>query len=372
MLVDLDYVLKSEDMFAVKPAQLPSMGDGDAVQDAMESDTQPENAQPPQVAHVAHAATPKVSPPPVPEDEETPKVAKSPRVKVLNWWTGSFSIGDAVPKPAPEVPVDVGVPAPAVVHASTPKELRPQRTAREQVSAARSRAQERRRRAHQRRKGLNGRSPTAGPVRTRFGIGLAIILVVLPAIAAGLLTLRFAVLDDRSGGQREMISAPEMPEVPEIALAPMLSFDADSSRLLASEFREAIRHTAAAQGGVEGTLLVVRDAAGLSLEARAMLEHRLAALRAAGVNVLDAHNATDSEIGYITDQLAKLRRHLGIADPRTETGSRKLGQWIKTSDEVDAIYWIAPNEDDATSPTTITGSRGNAGEQIIEALRGLP
>ncbi|MGD1914943.1 MAG: serine/threonine protein kinase [Phycisphaerales bacterium] len=368
MLMDLDYVLRSEDMFAVKPAQLPSMGEGDAVQQAMESDPQPENAKAPEVAHVAHAATPKASPPPLPEEDKQPETPKSPRSKELNWWTGSFGIGGGAPKPAPEVPVDVGAPAPAFVNASTPKELRPHRSAREQVSAARTRAHDRRRRAHQRRTGLKGRPPT-GPVGTRFGIGLAIILVVLPAIAAGLLTLRFAVLGDRHEGQRQMISAPE---VPAPAAAPTLSFDAESPLQLASDLREAIRHTAAAQGGVEGSLLVVLDAKGLSLEARARLEHRLAALRAAGVHVLDAHPAAASEVEYITDQLAKLRRHLGMADPRTASGGQKLGQWIKNSGEVDAIYWIAPDEHDATSSTTITGSRGDIGEDIIKALRGLP
>lgn len=361
MLADLDYVLKSEDMFAVKPAQLPSMGSGHVDEDAIEVEAQPE------VLHVAHAASPKVgAPPPLPAQEAPVNGPRRPRIKLLNWWTGSFTVGGSDAKPMADVPVDAGMPAPAFVHASTPKELRQHRTAAEQIAAARTRAQERRRRAHHRRKNLKSRGRNPGSAGARFGVGLAIILVVLPAIAAGLLTIRFASVNDDHRKRPTHIEAPAPPVLPSITI------DTESGRHLADEIRQAIQHTAASQHGVEGTLLVVRDATGLSLEERAMLEHRLAALRAAGVHVLDTHNAADSEIEYVTDLLARLRGHLGVADPRSESGTKRLGDWIKHADEIDAIYWIAPDERDATIATTITGSRGDSGESIINALRKLP
>lgn len=116
----------------------------------------------------------------------------------------------------------------------------------------------------------------------------------------------------------------------------------------------------------------MRDATGLSLEQRAVLEHRLAALRAAGVRVLDAHNADANELEHVTELLATLRSHVGMNDPRTTSGSKMLGEWIRQAEGVDAIYWIAANERDASSATTITGSRGKTGESIINAIRRLP
>lgn len=359
MLADLQYVLNAEDMFAVTPAQLPSMGDGHAMDEAEQAD--PIDAM--------HAASPKVAPPPpLPKAEaEKPPAAPRAAIRVLNWWTGAFSVAGVPSTARPDVPVDVGAPARAVLHASTPKQFRSHRTAGEQVSAARQRAHERRQRANQRRKNLSGRSPKAGPASARFGMGLAIILVVLPAIAAGLLTIRYAAPGSaRVSSEAELRLEP--PGVPALAMPSRV----ESPQQLASEIREAIRQTPAARGGVDGTLLVVRDATGLSLEERAVLEHRLAALRAAGVRVLDAQNAAAGEIEQITEQLAKLRAYVGVADPRTSEGGQKLGEWIRAAEDIDAVYWIAPNERDATTATTVTGARGDSGETIINALRRLP
>lgn len=361
MLGDIQFVLTSEDMFAIKPAELPSMGGGAAIASAMEAD---EVDDPRAVSPVAH----QTPPPPLPRDDDGEDDGAVPprRIRVLNWWSGSFTVGGKEAKPQADVPVDVGAPAPAFVRAGAPLPgATKHRAAAEQRAAARQRAHDRRNRAHQRRRQITGKGSKPGS-GARFGVGLAIILVIMPAIAAGLITLRYAGPDSNYYEGRSHISAPDGPD------APWKPRRFDSPGDLADEIRHAVRLSAERKGDVDGTLLVVRDATGLSLEQRAVLEHRLAALRAAGVRVLDTHNADSDELSHVTELLATLRSYVGMNDPRTASGSKMLGEWIREADEVDAIYWIAADERDASNATTITGARGDAGESIINAIRRLP
>lgn len=366
MLADVQHVLTAQDMFAIKPAELPSMGGGAAMASAMDADEVDDSraaepaAQP--AAHVAHHAPP----PPLPGERkgETPTPR---RIRVINWWSGSFTVGGHDTRPAGDVPVDVGAPKPAFVRAGAPLPgARKHRTAAEQRAAARQRAHDRRNRAHEHRRAITGKggNPIVG---AKFGIGLAIILVVMPAIAAGLITLRYA--DSRQLHDEGPTPVPSVLDAPH-APTPPRRFESPSD--LAEEIRHAVRLSAEQKGNVNGTLLVVRDATGLSLEQRAVLEHRLAALRAAGVRVLDAHNADADELDHVTELLATLRSHVGMNDPRTTSGNKMLGEWIRQAEGVDAVYWIAANERDPSSATTITSAHGDMGESIINAIHRLP
>jgi len=361
MLADVQYVLASEDMFAIKPAELPSMGGGSAVASAIDADEV--NDPRAVVSPVAHHAPP----PPIPgEQDDNESKSRPAHVRVLNWWSGSFTVsGDDPNQPVADVPVSVGAPAPAFVRAGAPPMPgnTNKRRAREQVAAARQRAHDRRNRAHQRRRGLTGKGHKSGGAR--FGIGLAIILVVLPAVAAALITIGYTTNSSTPYEEgRRLIVAPPVVVTPEDAPV------AKSPRDIADQLREAARH--AADQSIEGTLLVIRDATGLSLEERAMLEHRLAALRAAGVRVLDAHNADEGELEHVTELLAKLRTRLGMTDPRSDTGSKMLKNWVYEHDDVDALYWIAADEHNAAIAEPLMRAKGETGESIVRALRQLP
>lgn len=440
MLADLQYVLASEDMFAIKPAELPSMGGGSAVVDETPEfdsiwmrilghsgktfkttrghtfsyaahdayivpsiDSQPQiyrsqferawqrgptngpgaipdvlgpsyvwailhddriNAfQRGSATHVAHHAPP----PPMPDEPAAGGAKPKPaHIRVLNWWSGSFTVSDDDPnRPVADVPVSVGAPAPAFVRSSAPPMPgnTSKRRAREQVAAARQRAHDRRNRAHQRRRGLTGKGNKSGGAR--FGVGLAIILVVLPAVAAALITVGYTSSNRTPYEEgRRVIMSPPAPQEIEHTLR------IESTADFADKIREAVRH--APDRAIEGTLLVIRDATGLSLEERAMLEHRLAALRAAGVRVLDAHNAGDDELEHVTELLAKLRARLGMTDPRSATGSKMLKNWVYEHDDVDALYWIAADEHDAAVAEPLMRAKGDTGESILRALRQLP
>lgn len=361
MLADLQYVLASEDMFAIKPAELPSMGGGSAVASAMDADQIDDPRA--TVSPVAHHAPP----PPMPDEPAAGGAKPKPaHIRVLNWWSGSFTVSDDDPnRPVADVPVSVGAPAPAFVRSSAPPMPgnTSKRRAREQVAAARQRAHDRRNRAHQRRRGLTGKGHKSGGAR--FGVGLAIILVVLPAVAAALITVGYTSSDRTPYEEgRHVIMSPPAPQEIEHTLR------IESTADFADKIREAVRH--APDRAIEGTLLVIRDATGLSLEERAMLEHRLAALRAAGVRVLDAHNAGDDELEHVTELLAKLRARLGMTDPRSATGSKMLKNWVYEHDDVDALYWIAADEHDAAVAEPLMRAKGDTGESILRALRQLP
>jgi hypothetical protein len=363
MLADVQYVLASEDMFAIKPAELPSMGGGAAVASAMDAD---EIDDPIAFSPAAHHAPPPPLPGEKPEKKAGPAHAAKPKhVRVLNWWTGGFTVsGDDAHRPMTDVPVSVGAPKPAFVRASAPMPGTPEkRPARDQVASARQRAQERRHRAQQRRRNLTGKG--GKPRGAGLGIGLAIILVVLPAVAAGLITVQYASSNRTPYEEgRHINMTPPAPDAPRQVVR------VESSREIADQIRAAVRQ--ATDHNMDGTLLVVRDATGLSLEQRAMLEHRLAALRAAGVNVLDAHNADAEELEHVTELLATLRASLGLTDPDSEQGSKKIKTWVHEHDDIDAIYWIAADEHDAAVAEPLMRAKGETGESILRALRQLP
>lgn len=345
MLADLDFVLRAPDMFAVTTAQLPSMGAGASVASALEADTID--------GHREHAfagtSSPKTPPP-------LPATPQAPRLRLLNWWTGAFQVGGHDDAPLPGVAVRVGTPSPAAMRASdaaisggkgTPK------TAREQVSSARRRARERQRRAHERRRSLTGNRSSGA----RLGIGLAIVLVVLPAIAASLLTVRYASFKHgpRIGGT---YLTPSVPIAPVAPAPPSVHGLAEHEATTLARLKD-----------VDGKLLVVRDATGLSPEQRTLLESRLAALRDAGVEVLDAHNSATEDLPKITELLAQVRRSIGVAEARSPASGERISHWLEQNGEIDVVYWIAPDERDATRANPVIVASGDRGQTILNALR---
>ncbi len=161
MLADLQYVLHADDPFAIKPAQLPSMGGRPVEVTASQHRAAEESA-----VHFAQGfpqdAEPREHPPRQAEAHHahTPKPPARPRLRVTNWWTGKYAVDggpDAQPRSAAG-----SVPAADV-----------RRTAREQIASARARAREVRARAqaHRHQVGIE-RQPTP-----------AVVMIVLGSIA---------------------------------------------------------------------------------------------------------------------------------------------------------------------------------------------
>ncbi|HED53120.1 MAG TPA: hypothetical protein ENJ00_02830, partial [Phycisphaerales bacterium] len=175
MIADLQFAMASDDLFAVKPAQLPSMNGKSPEQirpDMNEDD-----------AFLAAAAARSPVPPshaPASAAEQGRKPGRQrPRMRVTNWWTGRYVVEGTPENPqpvaaqqAPDVSRPMSHGAAAPVH---------RLSAKEQVKSARARAHERQVRARGRmashRSGRIPRSP-AGP-----GVNAGAMLAV--AVVAG-------------------------------------------------------------------------------------------------------------------------------------------------------------------------------------------
>ena len=142
MLADLDHVARAADPFAVKPAELPSMREGEV--EMPEPAREPEFTAIPASFSAERAGTPK---PPRPErGPDAPAAPRGrPRIRVTDWWTGRYEVtesGAPVRPGADRATPFVGAAAASV---GGPNRPRSGRSAREQVAAARGRAQRRQR-----------------------------------------------------------------------------------------------------------------------------------------------------------------------------------------------------------------------------------
>jgi serine/threonine protein kinase len=184
MLADLDFIAGASDPFAVKPAQLPSMREGEV--DVPEPAHEPEFA----AMHAAHAATARAASPIPPRPEPARPGAQAapaaapamrPRIAVLDWWTGRYSAEGVAAPGAPRAAARGNQPFMNVafgvgqtpVGAGAPK-AGPHRPAREQLKSARARVAQRQRMARSRAIGRHDRF-NAGP---NVGVGLAVLALL--------------------------------------------------------------------------------------------------------------------------------------------------------------------------------------------------
>ncbi len=106
MYADLEAVLNAEDMYALMPAELPSVKGG--VDASAHDDPTPDEASrkiaagapvPPKATPAADQPRP-MTPPPSPINEAAPGERSKPRLSLVNWWTGSYTPGPNRPAPA--------------------------------------------------------------------------------------------------------------------------------------------------------------------------------------------------------------------------------------------------------------------------------
>jgi serine/threonine protein kinase len=210
MLTDLDHVARAPDPYAVKPAELPSMGGADAP-----PIDEPEAAPAVEVEVIAAAGTPVppaplITPPPAepapaaapPAEREAKPPRSRPRIRVTNWWTGAYEVVDAEGKVRTDS-AQLRTEARAMRDEvrglrSQSQNLRHQvhmgrmtarRAAREQIKQARARAREMQRRArthrHQALHAVNVKKKDRQPSGLMAFLTLVILIPFL-ALAAGL------------------------------------------------------------------------------------------------------------------------------------------------------------------------------------------
>jgi len=178
MLADLQTVLTADDMYAVKPADLPSMRDGEP---ASYEEPEPVAPLPPMAGapRAAEAASPARSPIP----EASPAGRRRPDLVVTGWWSGKY-------KAAGARPVNGARPAAAPVAQATPARHAP-RVPREQRATAREqlrRAQDRARSAQQRAASRMRKQPGAFKSGPNAGVAFALVFFAL-IVGAGALKI---------------------------------------------------------------------------------------------------------------------------------------------------------------------------------------
>ncbi len=327
MLADVEVVLAAEDPFAVRPAQLPSLGAAGAVggcDDPAPVPVEPAPAEelaelraavaPAEPVHLRRAGTP----PPVPAPrampfDEGPRTA--PRLRLVNWWSGRYEVDRDPTPPPPPMPRPAPAPAGARRHAAAPRP-----SAAEQLRNARARAAARRRTAQAR---MHGRPHAAHP--TPGGVTAGIVggvLLMLALVGGG----AFLALG-RSGAPSVVVTAsvegPAAPGAPlprlEDAVLLVSDFNPPLPSAVRSHLAAVVETLAAAGARIEGAGVTGLPADGADDE-EAVLGAVAHVRKARGVAPLEAFVDRDRAAGLVEEIVAAL-----------EAGER-----------YDSVLWVGP------------------------------
>ncbi|MEO0512699.1 MAG: hypothetical protein AAF108_07360 [Planctomycetota bacterium] len=390
MLRDLSTVMNAQDPFTVKPADLPSMAEHDA--DAIDADNDRAGAEDPFDVVAAGSPMPRrnepdarpfdAGPPEAGSSEpgsfepgsvktppaREPKPSKrSPRLRVVNWWTGRYAVDEAPsaePSESGEQPSTPPV-RPVAGRADRP---RPTASAREQVRAARKRAAERRARARK-AAGIRTRSGPGGGV----GVGIAAVVVVtILFLGPGMLAWISAAPGNASDAAPAAMS-PDTPNPPRLSASASVS----AGSITASASGSASASVSGAPAASAPPVLAVADAEPLASvlfvndigpiltdDVRQRVAKLIARGYERGFRVRGIVDPTlfpqrvgtsidfDGDIELISSAvLARADRSLELLETRDE-----LRRWLADTPEVDAVYWMR-SAPDARARGTLKGVR---------------
>lgn len=342
MLADLSVVLNADDPYAVKPAQLPSMSGGQAVDLHQEVDPTPaypfgaDSSAP----KVARAGSPRPQSVAGNAGSGTARVGR-PKARVHGWWSGKYHVVNA---PAPKSADRLEVPLYAA-RVQTLRSVDDRKPAREQVKSARKRAHQMRGRAqtrmgkHSGRVRRNSKSYSNGPATgAAFAIIVGVILLFTVASLVGGLLL--PVLRDRttSGAtERLIVESPKAPDAPNDVV--VFHGQNDHAASVPTDTQHGGHVFTEHLPEVKARLLVVNDLP------QPVSSEDLNDLRA-GTDMLRVHGVTlqgdlVSEEGI--DSIAELRSVVGATPIDSPMIAIKIREWIQQHNDLDGVVWIARN-----------------------------
>lgn len=345
MLEDLRFVSAAPDPFAVKPAQLPSVANGDHAPEEPAVEVRDED-----FAFVP-PATPHRGPIPTPGRPARATVAapvaarRAPRLRVTNWWSGGYRLEDepVAARPTTPEPVEAGLEAVldgldelvgGLTDRRRPAGATPRRPASEQVQAAQARAAQRRAaaqaRSHRRKAGA-GRNHASG-VNAGVAASLFIFLAFCVGIA-GLLISKGIDADVRVVAASEAESTTPPPPAP--AAAPAVG--------------------EGALPALRGRILVVDDLARpLEDQVASWIRGVLAAIEPTELEVLSTFSPaeeggpSEAEVNELIAEakLARARRPLDSEELR-----RSITEWLDEHAAADVLVWVDPAPAGDSMPT---------------------
>lgn len=405
MLRDIDYTIRADDPYTVRPADLPSMrgGAGAHVEEEPEHD---------EFAHVTPAPSPSpgaaAAQPAAHAAEPTPGVAARPRLRVTNWWTGAFQTEDGVAPPrAPRTSLGY-----FMMHArkagvmrvdqdSGPRQDRrirhegDRRPATEQLASARARMESARRRAQQRMRA--GR--TVRPAEPNLGVAIAL-LVFLAVCVGGV----FMIVREGMRQQRAVVDAPETVEFDESfdwASVPGMSDEAriaierameqipddetgwGSIRVNGQPLHELVRGRiekaraaasvappappkAPAAPGSLGRWLVLDDLAGAP-------EPTMVATRGMWIGRLVEAGCEPWGLGTTEPELdvvAEARKALGVGRAGDADSERRLREWVRASEPITGLVWFSRGERREEARAVVVADEDQLASRVARALDG--
>ncbi len=339
MLADLEVVLAAPDLFAVRPAMLPSVG-GAATEpaDAHESPADfapPAAPSPPQAQAVPPGRDPSHAGPP-------PSPAPKPKVRVANWWSGRYDIDgveDLIDGSLREADEAINAakadPGAGRAHRATPRPRREptRRPAHEQRKNARARAAERRKRAvnrvAERRRNLRTQRDRAAGLNP--GVAIAIGCVVgLISIPVSVVMLSesdadpsIAAVADHADPHTDARSDAPLPPAPPVAAVAVAAGDA-LRVLVVTTFNRPIEPSI--EAGIEQTV---------------------ATLRGLGFQVADTTGGSPElteDLGV--ELLADVRAARFIGSSSAADAARQMRSWFSDAGlGYDALVLIEPDPD---------------------------
>ena len=341
MLADLEAVRTAPDPFALRPADLPSVRQGDQPRPAMTPPPVPIPVTPPPV------------PPQAPRSPVPPAVAGGPRLRMKDWWTGRYEVEGRAP----------ATPRPEVVR---PYAYDAHRTpAAEQLAAAHARVRATRKRARQR---IADRRAAMGHVRADRrrqnhasginGGSVAAVLLFIACFAIATIAAMRTVHRHNTGASGASVSAQVDGAV---AVAP--------------------RPDLPALQGVR--MLVVSD---LGPHMADDVEHAIAAFRQQGVETFGDFpsdpDAEENQIALVAFARAA-RGAVPIDDPQLGATLQKLLPVLRTpaGEPIDGVFWIGSiaGDDDnlyyvfSTREATISGpTSGHVAGKVLGLLEDAP
>ena len=349
MLADLEALLAAPDLFAMKPADLPSVGG--ALRDHDSGPVQESSPSSPEPAPAYAAGPASYTPPPRlagprPAPAYAPERTR-PNIRVVSWWTGRYAV-DAAPARAPFVPPVPPAPPPPpppppppgpFVRRTSAPAADQLRSARERVHAARSRARERmRRRDRKHVAGING--------------GVAAALFAFLAVSAGFVALVYAFATDRVStptvvvdrSARTSRAAARLADAADEFAARVRDLDARARGVSASASISISTDAPAAPWLASSPrVLVIREPFTLDPAVAPIVNDQLAHLRAAGFELLgstDRAPADPDEQARQDALVADLRAAVGVLPfLSTEAGDR-IRQWLAAHDDLPLVLWI--------------------------------
>ena len=315
-----------------------------------------------------------------------------PAIQVNNWWTGRYSVNGAARatgagrggagrgeaggfEGAEFAAFRAGGPGPAGFASESWVRHGAGGTAAEQLSRARRRANEARRRAHQRM----SRHGAGFPGGMNAGVGVALLLFC--AACAALIALTFRM--GSSDGARESSAVRVAVDYPHQAgLRPAGAREAERRRggprgenrdgavpVAVAESDEGGDESAgatSAEGDPEhlAKVLVIRDPSMLAPDKAKIVGERLAALEKAGFELLGVRG--QEHVALVADLLASL----SLTPFHTDEAGEVIRAWLADHPDIPMVLWIGKDKDDEALPWVVmaAGARWELGEAAAEAL----